>query len=182
MDDNTLDMENICTNIIQQGEDAKYRIKISMPGIFIQNTDYFEVKLSWGMFGHSMTITKDEMIFGDDENWYFVFNTDGMVGRVTAECTMRVPDNDFAGGFRDEVDKQYLCFVCTNPLPKFLCAPKGSCEDDTVVYTRTEDSDVASNYAFLIDAKERYLVVPAADAEGEDDFEYLMVLKTAFEG
>ena len=39
-----------CTNILMQGEEAKYAIVIDYPG-FSMDTDDFKVELSWGLQG-----------------------------------------------------------------------------------------------------------------------------------
>ena len=114
-------------------------------------------------------ITKDQMISNENDEWYFTFATDGMVGLVTAECQFDVPDRDYPDRFRTEVDRQYICFVATDPFPNCICMPARKCQDTTVVYERTEESDVAELYAYLSDRLGRRLMTI--------DEEYILVLK-----
>ena len=154
--------------IIQQGEEAKVMITITRTG-FVMNDDDFKVKLMWGLMGQSMTITKDQMFSNDRDEWFFIFDTSPMIGPVTAECTYYVPDGDYPDGLRTVVDRQYLCFVVSSPLPKFICCPATTPTTGTVSYEFTNESDVAELYAYLLDSQGRNLVT----AENER----LMVLK-----
>lgn len=154
--------------IVQQGGEQKCHITITRTG-FSMNDDNFEVKLSWGLAGQSLTITKDKMFSNDSDEWFFIFDTSPMIGPVTAECTYYVPDGDYPDGLRTVVDRQYLCFVVSNPLPKFICCPAITPATGTVSYEFTDDSDVAELYSYLLDSQGRNLVT----AENER----LMVLK-----
>lgn len=154
--------------IVQQGGEQKCHITISRAG-FSMNSDDFDVKLSWGLAGQSLTITKEQMFSNDRDEWFFIFDTTSMFGAITAECTYYVPDGDYPDGLRTVVDRQYLCFVVTSPLPKFICCPATSPETGTVTYEFTDDSDVAELYAYLTDSHGRNLIT----AENER----LMVLK-----
>lgn len=154
--------------IVQQGEEKKCKITITRTG-FVMNDDDFKVKLMWGLMGQSMTITKDQMFSNDRDEWFFIFDTSPMIGPVTAECTYYVPDNDYPDGLRTEVNRQFLCFVVTSPLPKFICCPALPATTGTVSYEFTDESDVAELYAYLLDSQGRNLVT----AENER----LMVLK-----
>lgn len=154
--------------IVQQGEEKKVQITITRTG-FVMNDDDFKVKLSWGLMGQSMTITKDQMFSNDSDEWFFVFDSSPMIGPVTAECTYYVPDSDYPDGLRTEVNRQFLCFVVTSPLPKFICCPALPESTGTVSYEFTDESDIAQLYAYLLDSQGRNLVT----AENE----YFMVLK-----
>lgn len=154
--------------IVQQGEEKKCKITITRTG-FVMNDDDFKVKLMWGLMGQSMTITKDQMFSNDRDEWFFIFDTSPMIGPVTAECTYYVPDGDYPDGLRTEVNRQFLCFVVTSPLPKFICCPALPSTTGTVSYEFTDESDVAELYAYLLDSQGRNLVT----AENER----LMVLK-----
>ena len=160
-------MASELSNIIQQGEEVKYKITITHPN-FIMNEDNFRVKLPWGMLNKQMVITKSQMISNENDDWYFMFPTDDMIGRVKAECSFDVPDSDYADGFRTEVDRQYLCFVTTDPMP-CICLPLKKSKDNTVVYERTENSDVAELYSIMTDKFGRQLTT--------SDGETLAVLK-----
>ena len=154
--------------IVQQGEEKKVQITITRTG-FVMNDDDFKVKLSWGLMGQSMTITKDQMFSNDSDEWFFVFDSSPMIGPITAECTYYVPDSDYPDGLRTEVNRQFLCFVVTSPLPKFICCPALPESTGTVSYEFTDESDVAELYSYLLDSQGRNLVT----AENE----YFMVLK-----
>ena len=133
------------TRILQQGEEAKFQIAIKD---FDMSANNFSLKLIYGYRRTVIDIQKDKMFDDGAGKWYFVFDTDDMVGRVTALCTWRVPDTDCPDGYREETDEQYLCFVVSTPCPQFLSCP---CDDSSrpVKYTRTETSGVAGRYAYL---------------------------------
>lgn len=158
-----------CKNILQQGEEAKYGVSISREN-FSMESDEFEIELSWGLQGESITIKKDEMVFGVDGYSYFVFDTSQMVGRVAVKCTYWVPDTDCPDGLRTEVDEQLLCFVATVPLPRFACVPAPSECEHNVTYQRSEASDVANKY--------EYLTTTDGDRLITVDTQYILVLKT----
>ena len=44
-----------CTNILMQGDEAKYQVRIEQEG-FNMETDDFEIELLWGMLGRKVTI------------------------------------------------------------------------------------------------------------------------------
>jgi hypothetical protein len=156
-----------CKNIILQGEEAKYAVLIQYQG-FDQETDDFKVELSWGLHGQSLTIEKNQMITTIGSGHYFVFDTSEMVGRVTAKCTWYVPDIDCTDGIRTVTDEQLLCFVAAVPLPKFACVPAPSECEHYVTYERTEESDIASGYQYLITSQGDRLITT--------DSEYILVL------
>lgn len=157
-----------CKNILMQGDEAKYQIRIEHEG-FNMETDDFEIELSFGMMGRNMTIKKSDTIFSVD-GFFFLFETDEMVGRVTARCTYWIPDIDCPDGLRTEVDEQLICFVCTTPLPKFACVPGPSQCERHVTYERIDQSDVASDY--------QYLATTEGDRLITADTEYILVLKS----
>ena len=158
-----------CKNILQQGDEAKYAMRIDHDR-FSMESDDFQVELSWGLMGNTLLIPKSQMTWTIDGYYYFIFETNEMLGRVTARCTYWVPDIDCPDGVRTEVDEQFLCFVVTDPLPKFACVPAPSC-DHKVTYERSDESGVASNYQYL------------ASTEGDrfitKDTEYILVLKSS---
>lgn len=153
------------TRIIQQGEEAKFKIEIKD---FAMDDNEFVLKLVWGYRRTTMEIPKSKMFKGPDEKWYFMFDTNDMVGRVTAKCSWRVPDQDCDDGYREEVDEQYLCFVASTPCPQFVSCP--ICESDQrVTYTRTEQSSIADLYAYLLTSEGDKII--------SCDNEVLLVLK-----
>ena len=157
-----------CKNIIMQGEEAKYAMRIDAQG-FNMETDDFNVMLSWGLMGRSLVIEKSQMTFSIDGYYYFVFDTSEMTGRVVAKCTYGVPDIDCPDGIRTEVDEQLLCFVASTPLPRFACVPAPGCEHK-VTYERSDQSDVASDYQYLSTTEGDRLITA--------DTEYILVLKS----
>lgn len=158
-----------CKNILMQGDEAKYQIMIDADG-FNMETDDFQIELLYGMMGKKLTIKKSDTIFSVD-GFFFVFQTDEMVGRVTARCTYYIPDIDCADGLRTEVDEQLLCFVCTDPLPQFACVPASSQCKHKVTYERSEQSGVASDYQYLASVEgDRFITA---------DTEYILVLKSS---
>ena len=133
------------TRILQQGEEAKFQIAIKD---FDMEANDFQVTLIWGYRRTTMVITKSQMVHAADGKWYFTFDTADMVGRVVIICTWQVPDTDYADGYRQETDEQYLCFVASTPCPQFVACP--ACTDDhPVTYTRTEQSSIADEYTYL---------------------------------
>ena len=153
-----------CTNIIRQGEEAKYAVMIDYEG-FSMDTDDFKVELSWGLQGQSLTIEKSQMISSIESGYFFIFDTTPMTGRVVAKCTYYVPDIDCPDQIRTVTDEQLLCFVASTPLPRFACVPAPS--------ERSEQSDVASDY--------QYLITSQGDRIITNDTEYILVLKSSNE-
>lgn len=137
-----------CKNIFQQRESAKFGVLISREG-FSMESDDFEIELSWGFSGRTLKILKDDCVFGVDGYAYFIFNTENMVGRVVARCSYRMQDSDSKDGFRIEVDEQYLCFVATDPLPRFACVPALDMCEHYVTYQSTNQSGVGNKYEYL---------------------------------
>lgn len=158
-----------CTNIIRQGEEAKYAMRIDYEG-FSMDTDDFKVTLSWGMQGDSLTISKSEMTANIEDGYFFIFDSTPMVGRVVARCTWYVPDIDCADNLRTVTDEQLLCFVAATPLPRFACVPAPSECPHHVTYERSEQSDVASEYQYLASVEGDRLITK--------DTEYILVLKS----
>ena len=148
-------------DIIYQGTEVKYAISID--GLNMA-ADPFEVTLTWGMMGKTLTLRKQDMTEGADGMWYFMFPTDRMVGVVIAECRYDVPDTDFADGFRRETDRQALCFVAATSRPQLVCCP--SDDGHTVHYERTMEGNLGDfdlltdkNGLLLLTADGKYLAV-----------------------
>ena len=152
------------TRIIQQGEVVKFQVQIAD---FDMEENDFRVELIYGYRRTTVTIEKDQMIENGGQ-YYIVFDTEDMVGRVTARCVWLVPDTDVQGSEREKTDEQFLCFVVTTPCPQFLTCP--ACTDEhPVTYTRTEQSDIAEKYQRLTDRYDR----PLLTADGD----YIFVVK-----
>ena len=156
------------TRIVQEGEEVKFQITITQQG-FNMNEDNFRVKLTYGMLSKELIITKEQMVSNDLDEWFFMFDTTGMVGRIKAECSFDVPDSDYPDGFRTEVDRQFILVVISHPLPARICVPVGDTQDHTVIYERTEQSDIAELYAYLTDRRGAHLLT--------SDGEKILVLK-----
>ena len=153
------------TRILQQGEEAKFYIDIE--GFDMDGRD-FRVELIYGYRRHVMTITKEQMAKSTRDRWYFVFDTEDMLGKVTARCVWSVYDEDFPEDSREEVDEQYLCFVASTPCPQMIQCPACTI-DRAVTYERTTESTLAELYKYLCD-KDGNRIVSSDDC-------YMLVLK-----
>lgn len=141
-------MTNI--DIIQKGDVAKYQLTIQRDDFDMQQDDFL-VRLTWGFYGESLTISKEEMFHDEDWNVFFMFDSTKMSGMITAECEYNVPDTDAESGYRLSVDRQILCLVTTSAtarLSKATCACK-TLENHYVEYKRTFRSDAKSLYAIV---------------------------------
>ena len=147
--------------IIQEGDVAKYQMLIEHEDFDMMQDD-FEVTLSWGMFGESMTVSKNEMAHDEDGNWFLIFNSSGMVGKVTAECRYWVPDTDMADGVREEVDRQYIGLATASACPQVACECE-PLENRHVVYNRVWRGDVNTLYLNLRDSEKH----PLRDSDGQ---------------
>lgn len=144
-------------NIIQQGEEVKYRIAIEREG-FSMTENPFMLTLKWGMQGRTLTIGKSEMLTDESGQWYFTFPTADMVGVVTVECAYDVPDSDYPDGYRTEKEQQPLCFVNTSPrMPQMMRDHGGLYQGIYVSYERTLRSDKRSLFRYLRDIFQNYL-------------------------
>lgn len=136
------------TRIIQQGEEAKFRITIDD---FDMQEGQFQLELFYGMLGKRLTITKQEMIDAANGDYYFIFDTTPMTGLVIARCTWWVADTDEpTDSLRQKQDEQYLCFVSPVACPTFCKCPACT-QEHPVTYERTDQSDIASKYSRLCD-------------------------------
>lgn len=146
-------------DIIQQSDVAKYQLIIDHED-FNPETDDFTVRLSWGFYGESIEIKKNEMYHDEEWNVFFMFDSTPMLGMITAECEYLVPDSDMGANelvgteeelYRVNVDRQVLCLVTTSAT---ACLPKANCKcvcntEHSVSYKRTLRSDARSLYAIL---------------------------------
>lgn len=153
--------------IIQTGDIVKYHLKIEHQDFDMQR-DEFNVTISWGVFGKSVSISKDKMLCDEEGNWFFVFESDDMVGHILATCTYLVADTDVEGGYREEVDRQYIGFATKNPCPRFCCECMFFTEDNQhVLYTRIYRSDANTLYLNLRTTEENGEHRPILDSEGK---------------
>ena len=153
------------TRIIQQGEEVKFYIDIAD---FDMDERDFRVELIYGYRRHVMTITKSQMNKSTRDRWYFVFDSEDMLGKVTARCVWSVYDEDFPNNSREEVNEQYLCFVATTPCPQMIPCPACTLEHP-VAYERTTESSIAELYKYLCDNYGHRIV--------SSDDNYILVLK-----
>lgn len=153
--------------IIQEGDVAKYQVAIEHEDFDMMTCD-FEVRLSWGMFGESRRIAKRDMPCDEEGNWFMLFDSTGAIGRIMATCRYWVPDSDMSDGVREEVDRQYIGFVTTNPCPQFAC--ECGCPTHEVMphvtYTRVWRNDVNTLYLNLRTTEENGEHRPITDSEG----------------
>lgn len=143
-------------NIIQQGEDAKYNIRIEREGFSMQDND-FRLTLKWGMQEKYLVIQKSQMMEDEAGKWLFTFPTKEMTGIVTAVCEYDVPDSDYADGFRTEKEEQPLCFVNANMRLPQMMKDGGIYNGRYVSYERRLRSDVRSLYVILRDVTGAWL-------------------------
>lgn len=136
------------SNIIQKGEEVKYRITIDKEG-FDMYLNNFKVVLYWGNPRLRLSIDKPEMFMDEDGYWYFTFSTEYMDDDIEVNCIMDIPDDNYPDGIRTEVDKRTLCHVTTEPCPCGLPLDI-ECNDPSVQYTRT-NKEITSNYYTLSD-------------------------------
>ena len=152
------------TRIIQQGEEVKFQVQIKD---FDMEANDFSVELIYGYRRTTIAIEKAQMLENGGQ-YYIIFDTDDMVGRVTTRCTWLIPDTDTPDGYREKTDEQFLCFVVTTPCPQLLTCPACT-EEHQVTYTRTDQSDIADKYQRLADKYDRPQMTV--------DNEYIFVLK-----
>ena len=152
----------IIQRVIQRGDVAKYQVTIDHED-FDQQADSFKVILRWGFLNQSEEILKSQMPHDEDGNWFMLFDTDDMNGKIMAECHYFVPDSDIEGGIREEVDRQWLAFVTAEPNPKFQrCCNNTGEPDGHVTYKRVWRGDVNTLYLNLRTSDKE----PIKDSEG----------------
>lgn len=147
------------TRILQQGEEAKFKIAIAD---FDMDAGEFFLTLIYCYRRERVKIEKKDMLEDSGNEWYFTFPTDGIIGRIEVECEWHVPDTDFEEGYRVETDRQYLAFVATTPDPQFVVCPSGI-DTHPVTYTREMQSSIADRYDFLMDSQQRILLTSDID-------------------
>lgn len=133
--------------IIPQGTEQKCYVAIK--DVAMEDID-FTLELIYGMRRRVMTIEKSQMKQDTTGNWFFIFETDAMIGLVTARLTWILNDTDCPDGERTKVNEQPLCFVTATACTKLFACPCAK-SDSVVTYTFTDDSDIASEYVRLCD-------------------------------
>lgn len=153
--------------IIQEGDIAKYQILIEHED-FDMKRDDFEVVLSWGMLGKSLTVKKSQMPCDEDGNWFLIVDSKGMVGKLMATCHYLIPDSDMPKGLRDEYSRKYIGFVTASPCVQLDgCCPCHEQEDDHVTYTRVWRNDVNTLYLNVRTTEEDGEHRPVVDSDGQ---------------
>lgn len=133
--------------IIRRGTEAKCYIDIK--NVAMEDID-FHLELIYSYRRTVIPISKDDMQQDTSGKWFFVFNTDGIIGLLTARCTWFLNDTDCPDGERTKVDEQPLCFIADATCTKLFTCPCAT-TDSVVTYTFTNDSDIASEFLRLCD-------------------------------
>lgn len=143
-------------NVIQAGEEAKYRIIIDDQK-FTKGLDSFTVTLRWGLRGGEKVIPREAMFEDEARHLFFAFDTTEMVGMVEAECTYTVHDSDAQDGVRSVVERAPLCFV--NQCAKMPEAPdrSGIYDGRHVRYVRLYGDGLRTLYYYIADTARRRL-------------------------
>ena len=133
--------------ILRRGTEAKCYVDIK--NVTMEDID-FKVELIYGYRRTTIEIEKSQMSQDTQGKWFFVFNTDGIIGLLTARFTWYLTDTDCPDGERTKVDEQPLCFVADATCTKLFACPCAK-SDSVVTYTFTDESDIASEYVRLCD-------------------------------
>lgn len=133
--------------ILRRGTEAKCYVDIK--NVTMEGID-FKVELIYGYRRTTIEIEKSAMSQDTQGRWFFVFNTAGIIGLLTARCTWYLKDTDCPDGERTKVDDQPLCFVADATCTKLFACPCAK-SDSVVTYTFTDDSDIASEFVRLCD-------------------------------
>ena len=133
--------------ILRRGTEAKCYVDIK--NVTMEDID-FKVELIYGYRRTTIEIEKSQMSQDTQGKWFFVFNTEGIIGLLTARCTWYLTDTDCPDGERTKVDEQPLCFVADATCTKLFACPCAK-SDSVVTYTFTDDSDIASEFVRLCD-------------------------------
>lgn len=133
--------------IIPQGTEQKCFVEIK--DVAMEDID-FTLDLIYGMRPKVITIEKSQMKQDAQGKWFFIFETDDIVGLLKARLTWILNDADCPDGERNKVNEQPLCFVTATACTKLFACPCQA-EDQPVTYTFTDESDIASDYVRLCD-------------------------------
>lgn len=92
-----------------KGTGLKFVLAISSPGFDMERDD-FEVRVFNS--ARSVTTKKDEMLLKDDNTFILTVDTGFFgAGQLFIDTTAYVPDTDFDGGIRKEIDRKELWTV-----------------------------------------------------------------------
>jgi hypothetical protein len=152
-------------NVVQQGERVKFIVTSQNPNFDLETCDFY-VEIIYGMRRNKRTIEKSEFLYGTGGEFVMMFDTAGMIGKITARMVWQAHDTDSEpGNERQEVDEQVILFVVDTPCPKFFSCPSCSGEGRDVRYELTEESDIAAMFmrlcstdAIIPDHGEPYIV------------------------
>ncbi len=133
--------------ILRRGTEAKCYVDIK--NVTMEDID-FKVELIYGYRRTTIEIEKSQMKQDTTGNWFFIFETDAMIGLVTARLTWILNDTDCPDGERTKVNEQPLCFITVTACTKLFACPCQA-QNQPVIYTFTDDSDIASEYVRLCD-------------------------------
>lgn len=96
---------------VYEGQGMKFALDIASPG-FSMDDDDFELEVSNESNGRKLKIAKTDMLVRDDGTYIFTVDTKKTGrGSLVLTTTAYVPDTDFDGGIRVEIDKKELCRV-----------------------------------------------------------------------
>lgn len=91
-----------------RGTDLKFLINIECSGFSMDDDDFYCV-VTCGK--SEVTIPKAEMAIGDD-GFLMTVKTDGMsCSAMYLTVHAFVPDEDFADGYREEIERAKLCYL-----------------------------------------------------------------------
>lgn len=133
--------------IVPQGTEQKCFVEIK--DVAMDDID-FTLELIYGKRRKVMTIEKSQMKQDTTGKWFSIFKTDATIGLVTARLTWILNDTDCPDGERTKVNEQPLCFVTVTACTKLFACPCMA-QNQPVIYTFTDDSDIASEFVRLCD-------------------------------
>lgn len=136
-------------DIIQKGEDVKYRVVIEHDG-FDMSRDAFTAELQWGLRGESLVIEKSAMREMADGGYLLGCNTAEMCGQVYCRVSYDVPDSDLEDGYRTEVENVPIFYVVDGHRMPRVCKV-GAYDGTHVTLTRVLKSGQSLPYAILAD-------------------------------
>lgn len=141
---------------IVPGELVKYQLKIKREDFDPQTND-FQATIYWGLFGQSLTITREQTYHDEEWNLFVLFDTSGMVGTLKAVTEYLVSDTDADDGFRVCTDSQNIGIVSESPC----CLKPRKCKKGTderfVQWERIYRSDARTLYLNLRTSEGEYL-------------------------
>lgn len=136
-------------DIIQKGEDVKYRVVIEHDG-FDMSRDAFTAELQWGLRGESLVIEKSAMREMADGGYLLGCNTAEMCGQVYCRVSYDVPDSDLEDAYRTEVENVPIFYVVDGHRMPRVCKV-GAYDGTHVTLARVLKSGQSLPYAILAD-------------------------------